>query len=209
MKASAELWVKLKVTDLVAETSWLTLTEKLDYGDVLFGIVRYSYWSMSAEGDSAEGIAGELDRALSMDSAFINQNKHRYSLKVSGAAGDLSRKGDLASESDFPLRREYGSDKNNVPKAKMALYACDCLIREIGSKKDSGFEERLNGKLNGVGVSGMKAGEIWRVIVGAESEGQAGDILEKMTVTRSRREGLLLNPHYQQYEIIGIHKVKV
>jgi hypothetical protein len=53
----------------------------------------------------------------------------------------------------------------------------------------------------------MKYGEVWRIIVGASSEKAALGDVEKMLVSRSRREGLLLNPHYQEYEIIATTRV--
>ncbi|MCX5753298.1 MAG: hypothetical protein NTW97_06570, partial [Candidatus Krumholzibacteria bacterium] len=52
-------------------------------------------------------------------------------------------------------------------------------------------------------VSNMKCGEVWRLVVSAPSEQAALAAAEKMLVSRSRREGLLLNPHYQTWEILA------
>jgi hypothetical protein len=217
LKVHAELWVKLKVTDLVVETSWLTLTEKLDYEEILCGIVRYFSWFMSAENGEPERLADELDRVLSMDSAFINQNKHRYSLIVTergpGKPSDsgelLFRRGDLVHEKDFPLRSDPAAAGSVSGGPEARLFACDCFIRETDSSKDAGFRDRLNGRLNGSTVSDMRAGEVWRIMVLADDEKEAGEKVERMAVTRSRREGLLLNPHYQEFEIIGVTPVEV
>jgi hypothetical protein len=76
-------------------------------------------------------------------------------------------------------------------------------VRERNGEREAGFTDRLNGRVRGVRVSGMKAGEVWRIIIAAASEGEALDAVEKIAGTRSRREGLLLNPHYQSLELIA------
>jgi phosphoribosylformylglycinamidine (FGAM) synthase PurS component len=202
LKARAKLWVKLKVTDLVVETAWLTLTEKLEFGDLLYGLAKYSCWFMTCEGKNSEVIINALDRVISLDSTFTNQNKHKYSLVVEGegaSSGEdgkeaVLRRGDLQPEKDFPFRAEAGS---------AGVYACDCMISELESDKDKSYADRLNGKLDGVSVSEMRAGLVWRMIVRADGKDDAAEKVKKMAVTRSRREGLLLNPHYQEFEIIS------
>lgn len=202
MKARAKLWVKLKVTDLVVETAWLTLTEKLEFGDILYGLAKYSCWFMTCEGSDSESIINALDRVISLDSAFTNQNKHKYSLIVEGenrSSGEdgkegVLRRGDLQPEKDFLFRVEVGSAE---------LYVCDFLVSELESDKDKSYADRLNGRLDGVFVSEMRAGLVWRMIVRADSKDDAAEKVQKMAVTRSRREGLLLNPHYQEFEIIS------
>ena len=83
------------------------------------------------------------------------------------------------------------------------LFAFDCLVRERRPDRETGFTERLNARLRGVAVSNMKCGEVWRLVVGAPAERAALAAVEAMLVSRSRREGLLLNPHYQTYEILA------
>ena len=73
MSSRVELWVRLKVVDLVAQTAWMTLTEKMDFEEQLCGMTRYSYWSMDADGGDA---LGAIEKAVKLDSAFTNQNKH-------------------------------------------------------------------------------------------------------------------------------------
>lgn len=197
MNCSIDLWVRLKVIDLVAQTAWMTLTEKLDFESDLCGIIRYSYWGMEAEGESAGSILAEVDRVVRVDSAFTNQNKHFYSLSVHGGS-ELLASGDLDLDGDFPVRKIDGSDP-----ADKAVFACDLLVREKSLEREKGFTSRLNARLDGVKVTGMKAGEVWRILVMASSEEEAAGKVKEMAVTRSRREGLLLNPHYQKYEFLG------
>lgn len=227
MRAWVELWVRLKVVDLVAQTALITFTEKLDFEDDLLGLVRYSYWGMNADGAGSEDLIEEVDRVIRMDSAFTNQNKHLYRLVLaeaapgddgravsSGADGDstsedgeltiLQSRGDLALGRDYPIL-ESGS---GTTASARDIFAFDCLVRERTNDREAGYCSRLNARLNGVAVSDMKAGEVWRLIVGATSPEEAAENIKSMLVTRTRREGLILNPHYQKYEIISSRRLK-
>ena len=201
MRFKAELWVRLKVADLVAQTAWMTLTEKLDFSSDLHGMVRYSYWGFDAEGQSAEKVLEELDRVVRLDSSFTNQNKHLYLLKVTedqpGAESMIA--GDLPLGRDYPVH-----DTAENVEAGYNRYACDLLVCELRNDRAEGFVSRLDSRLEGTKVSGMKAGEVWRLIVNASGDEDAVRKVENMAVTRSRREGVLLNPHYQTSELIGI-----
>ncbi|MDD4856883.1 MAG: hypothetical protein PHD74_02115 [Candidatus Krumholzibacteria bacterium] len=197
MKIPVELWVRLKVMDLVAQTARITLAEKLNFADRLRGITRYWYWGMEAEGADEKNIVEEIDRAIRLDGAFTNQNKHLYRLAALGGPA----RGDLALEKDLSLAGGTAAGGGN-------LYAFDCLVREKRPDREIGFTERLNARIKGVTVSGMKHGEVWRLVVSASSEKAALADVERMLVSRSRREGLLLNPHYQQYEIIAATRVE-
>ncbi|MBN1884011.1 MAG: hypothetical protein JW876_00640 [Candidatus Krumholzibacteriota bacterium] len=193
MKTVVELWVRLKVVDLVAGTAWMTLTEKLDFGDSLRGLVRYSYWRMEAEGASAGAVVDAIDRAVRLDSAFTNQNKHLYRLRETGGAGA----GDLAVEEDYPVRATGGGE----------LRAVDLLVREKRPESEAAYAARLGERLEDVRILSMTAGEVWRIIVSAADDAAAVGLAERMAVTRSRREGLLLNPHYQRHEIVAVGPV--
>lgn len=227
MKAWVELWVRLKVVDLVAQTAWMTFTEKLDFENDLLGLIRYSYWGMNAEGTGNDELMEEVDRVIRMDSAFTNQNKHLYRLVlVEAAPGDVGRagssgtggasaagdeefaiflsRGDLALERDYPLHESCG--ETTAPAEN--VFAFDCLVRERKSDRERGYCGRLNARLSGVTVSDVKAGEVWRLIVRATSPEEAAGKIESMLITRSRREGLILNPHYQKYEIVSSRRLE-
>jgi hypothetical protein len=194
MKTEAKLWVRLKTIDLVAQTARMTLTDKMGFVDDLCGMLRYSYWAMEAEGESASAVCEAIDREIRMDSAFTNQNKHLYSLVVSGGNGAAA--GDLSIERDFP-RVERGS----------RIFACDLFVSEQGGGKDEGYASRLNARLDGAKITGMKSGEVWRILVRAEDAEEAARKVEEMAVTRTRKHGLLLNPHYQAFEFIGTAEI--
>lgn len=188
MIADIELWVRLKVTDLVAQTAQMALAEKMGFEDDLRGIVRYSYWSMTAEGGSLDAMIDAIDREIRLDSAFTNQNKHHYLLRAGGEGRSLYR-GGLELDKDYPGAAE-------------GVFACDVLVTGQDRRSDEGFTERLAPRLEGVEITDMRSGEVWRLLVRASGAEEAAGKVERMAVTRTRREGLLLNPHYQSFEIL-------
>jgi hypothetical protein len=186
-----DLWVRLKVIDLVTQTAWMTLTEKLGLEKELLGLARYSFWRMDVDARDGKSALGEIERVICLDSAFTNQNKHLYMLRME----DGAQAGDLHLDRDYPIMAEGGVGRSG--------FAVDCLVRELGSEREEGYRSRLNSRLDGVRVTGIVAGEVWRVIIEAESEKEAVRKVEGIALTRSRREGLLLNPHYQRLEILS------
>ncbi len=211
MKTGVELWVRLKVIDLVTQTARMTLAEKLGFGETLRGLTHYWYWSMDAEGPNARNVVNEIDKAVRLDSAFTNQNKHFYRLMAGGKPvhGDLELEKDYPGP-DIPARGPVAEP----PMGRLAgisgpsVFAFDCLVREKRPDREMRFEERLNGRLRGVTISHMKYGEVWRITVSAASRENALADVERMLVSRSRREGLLLNPHYQEYEIVASTRIE-
>lgn len=196
MKLTCRLWVRLKVIDLVVQTAWMTLTEKLDLGGELVGLARYSYWRLELEGRDAARALADLDRVIRMDSAFTNQNKHVYLLEAEGS----SPIGGLALDRDYPVMEEGGGARG--------AFAIDCLVRELTTAREEGYRDRLNVRLESAKVTGVVAGEVWRVVIRAGSEKEAIEKVEAMAVTRERRGGLLLNPHYQRLEILSARQLK-
>ena len=196
MKMRCNLWVRLKVVDLVVQTAWMTLTEKLDLGGRLVGLARYSFWRIDLEGADKAAALTEVDRVIRMDSAFTNQNKHVYQLEIDGGPSA----GGLALEKDYPVMAESGDTR--------WTHAVDCLIRELTTAREEGYRDRLNAKLESVEATEVVSGEVWRMLVRAESEREAIETVEAVTVTRSRRQGLLLNPHYQRFEILTVQPAR-
>lgn len=188
MKATAQLWVRLKVIDLVVQTAWITLTETMGFSEDLRGMRRYAWWRFDAEGPDAAAISEAIDREIRLDSAFTNQNKHRYHLAVE-AGGERVVTGDL----------DLGAD---APGGGPGIFVCDLLVTERESARDAGYAARLAPRLRGVRVAGVRSGEVWRLLVRARDAAEAAAKVEEMSVSRSRRHGLLLNPHYQGFAIM-------
>ncbi len=203
-----QLRVGLKVVDLVAQTAWITLKEKLGYGDELAGLKRYSYWEMETGED--EGILDEVEKAITMDSTFTNQNKHFYSLIMTNQEKDSICRSNLPpggglSGNDRPGSGNSGNiDESSGREDETGCYTVDCLIRERDVSREEGYTGRLNGKLGSGRVKVKLAGEVWSIKVKAQDRKQATGLAEDILITRSRQKGLLINPHYQVYEILRI-----
>ncbi len=73
---------------------------------MLRGMTHYWYWGMDAEAADARSALEEIDRAIRLDSAFTNQNKHLYRLSAGTGLvlGDLPLEKDYALGSDIPAR---------------------------------------------------------------------------------------------------------
>jgi len=214
LKVICELWVRLKVIDLVSQTAWMTLTEKLKLEGTLAGLRHYNYWRILLEGDGIEEVAGEVDRVVRLDSTFINQNKHFYRLyalsleeydsmrsedRVTSLSAISMKGAKLFTTGDLSLDRDYPDTGGLQTRG----FIFDCLIRSLDGRAEGGYRNRLNGRLEGCSVEDVVAGEVWRIALGAQDEEDALRKIEGILVTKSRREGLLLNPHYQRYEVLS------
>ncbi|MDD3642031.1 MAG: hypothetical protein PHQ19_00985 [Candidatus Krumholzibacteria bacterium] len=188
MKATAQLWVRLKVIDLVVQTAWITLTETMGFAEDLRGMLRYAWWLFDADGPGAAAVSGAIDREIRMDSAFTNQNKHRYRLAVE-AGGERVVTGDLDLDADRPGAGE-------------GVFVCDLLVTGKAGGRDAGWVDRLGPRLGEVHLAGARSGEVWRMLVRADDAASAASKVEEMAVTRSRRHGLLVNPHYQGFALM-------
>jgi len=217
LKVRCELWVRLKVVDLVTQTAWITLTEKLEYGENLKGLSHYSFWGMELEGASVDEVARDVDRVIQMDSTFTNQNKHLYRLLAMDAekfhsarenaggnnaaiASFLPGRDDIFSLGTLVIEKDYPKLESSPGGA----FSFDCLIRPVLRERELPYMNRLNARLKKAQVTDIVAGEVWRITLLADDLNSARDEIESMVVTKSRRKGLLLNPHYQRYEIISI-----
>ncbi|MCX5753798.1 MAG: hypothetical protein NTW97_09175, partial [Candidatus Krumholzibacteria bacterium] len=154
MKTPVQLWVRLKVIDLVTQTARITLTEKLDFADDLRGMTHYWYWGMDAEAADAKSALAAIDRAVRLDGAFTNQNKHLYRL----AAGKDLALGDLALEKDFPA---VGSDiPARSPVAKPPMDSSAGMSEPGAPGADTSADGPIGGSATGPGaeVSAPKTG---------------------------------------------------
>jgi len=214
LKVVCELWVRLKVIDLVSQTAWMTLTEKLKLQDTLTGLRHYNYWRILLDGEGIEEVAEEIDRVIRLDSAFVNQNKHFYRLyalsieeydsmrsdnRVASLSAISMKGAKLFTTGDLSLDRDYPDTGGLQTRG----FIFDCLIRSLDGRAEEGYRKRLNDRLEGCSVEDVVAGEVWRIALGAQDEEDALQKIEGILVTKSRREGLLLNPHYQRYEVLS------
>ncbi len=173
---TVELTVELKIPDVTALTAASALRRRLGYEAVLVELRRSDYYRLSLATDSEQEALQIAEDLAENTNLFVNPNKHRYEV----AAG--------------------------VHNAAAATADGACAVNVLVTDPQSGSGDAILGALQGrLGyrdqVSEVVAGNLWTVVLKADSREQAEAIAKEIAVTESRGEGLLLNPHYQEYEM--------
>jgi phosphoribosylformylglycinamidine (FGAM) synthase PurS component len=173
---TVELTVELKIPDLTALTAGSALRRRMAYGDALVELRRADYYRLSLNAETETEAVKLVEKLAEDTNLFVNPNKHRYEVHA-------------------------GVHNSTVEDAE-GTYAVSVLITDTNGGGGAGILEALQGRLGyGDKVAEVLAGNLWVLVVKAESREQAEAIAEAATVTRSREAGLLLNPHYQDYEM--------
>ncbi len=173
---TVELTVELKIPDVTALTASNALRRRLGYQDTLIELKRADYYRLGlnvADEQAALALATELAEQTNL---FVNPNKHRYSVTA-------------------------GSGQSADPRPD-GLWTINVLVTDPDSGAGSGVLAALQGRLGYADrVVDVVAGNLWILTLQAESREQAEQVAEKLAVTVSREQGLLLNPHFQQYQM--------
>jgi len=183
-----ELRVDLKTVDLVRETAWSALTEKLGWGAVLDDLRRSVLWRFDiADGDEA-AVCAALEAELERTSAFYNPNKERRRLLAGGALPEGE-----------PLAAADALDPPPAPGAR--LWRALVWITDEGGEQTA-LRRRTARRLPG--LSGLRAGTLWELALRADTAAMARGLATGLALTRRRRQGLLLNPHYQEGWLLAL-----
>ncbi len=192
-----DLLVELKTIDLVKETAWLALSEKLGWAGTLHELNRFDLWRF--EGESSEGEAAghaALDAELERSSSYYNPNKEQRRF----LPGDGLGEGELL-------------------EAKQALPAPECAVSgkrwrallwitdEDGARP--ALRERSGVRLATAGfrLDRLRAGTLWELELNAGDADEARGLLAGLSLSRGRHEGLLFNPHYQEGRLLELEPV--
>ncbi|MEA3400543.1 MAG: hypothetical protein U9R79_04790 [Armatimonadota bacterium] len=173
---SVELTVGLKIPDLTALTAANAIRRRLGYADALQALHRSDYYRLDldvGDRDAAEALARELAEETNL---FVNPNKHTYQVR-------------------FP--EDHAADARQDGE-----YTVNVLVSNPDDSAGEGILSALRGRLGyGDRVRGVDTGVLWTMQLAADSPGQAREIAEDIAVTRSQSEGILINPHFQDYEM--------
>jgi len=174
---SVELMVRLKIPDVTALTAANALRRRLGYADALKQLKRADYYRLDLAAHDADA-ALELGKDLAeRTNLFVNPNKHIYELKVLQPRGQQ-------------VAREDGN------------FVVTVLVTDPADGSGRGMLAALQGRLGYQDrVQGLLRGTLWTIVLAADDPQQARQAAEDIAVTRSQDQGLLMNPHYQQYEI--------
>lgn len=171
-----ELLVKLKIPDVTALTAAGALRRRMGYGDVLKGLKRADYYRLDLAAPSTDAAESLAARIAETTNLFVNPNKHVYEVR-SSAGGE-------------------------APSAE-GVYLVQVLVTDPTDGSAQGALGALQGRLGYEGkVSGLLKGVLWTLELEADSAGAARGMAEQIAVTKSREEGLLMNPHFQECIIL-------
>ena len=174
---SVELMVSLKIPDVTALTAANALRRRMGYAEALKELKRADYYKLDlavADSDDALELAKDLAEHTNV---FVNPNKHVYELKVLEARGEQ-----IASQN--------------------GAYAVNVLVTDPADGSGEGMLAALQGRLGyGDRVQSLLTGTLWTMALVAHDAQQARQMAEEIAVTTAQSEGLLVNPHYQEYEV--------
>ncbi|MEM3400299.1 MAG: hypothetical protein QXP42_05700 [Candidatus Micrarchaeia archaeon] len=166
------IYVKLKIPDVVAETAFNTLVRRMGYADLLDALDREDYWLISLECANSDEARRTAEEIVMKCGAIYNKNKHTYRIALAGET--------LGDKSIDVLVWSKGEDG-------LAAYVKSTLVNTLGFKN----------------VLDVKAGVLWKIYFKNSVSGDARkELAERIAVTKSRKEGLFVNPHSQDYKVL-------
>ena len=172
-----ELLVSLKIPDVTALTAVSAIRRRLGFEDVVKELRRSDYYSLDldvAGADAARELATELAEKTNL---FVNPNKHEYEIRL-------------------PETRQ------DQPPQQDGLWRVEVLVTDIEGAEAPEIERALTERLGyGGQVAAVRQGILWTLLLAAASAVEARSTAESITVTKSRDQGLLVNPHFQAWEI--------
>jgi hypothetical protein len=217
MKLNVELSVFLKGADLVAETAYLTLTDKMRFEGRLLNLKRFDFFRFDIDSDRPDQAASNLKNLLDRQSTFYNRNKHGHVLLCRWEGGEfregpdmdgLRRRfsGEIPKADDFKKVTEFGSpgagEKLIIERKR--LFLVESLVEDRDDDVRSSLAGKLNAGLGGIPVAVPSSGTLWWLLLVADSETEARATAEEIIVSERRDRGLLLNPNYQRFHIAAI-----
>ena len=171
---TAELVVGLKIPDVTALTAANAIRRRLGYADELQVLQRADYYRLTldvADRDAAEGLVRRMAERTNL---FVNPNKHTYEVR-------------------FP--------EDHAGAAEDGHYVVHVLVTSPDDTSGAETASSLQSHHGYPQVQGVETGVLWTMRLVADSEARAREIAEDITVTRSQGQGILMNPHFQEYEV--------
>jgi hypothetical protein len=226
-RLDARLFVGLRGADLAASTAFLTLVQKMGFGDRLVGLRRYDFFHLSLESSApADPTISALTQTLARQSTFYNRNKHMYSLecrwggqeKVEGPAHEemaarfgekLGKRRSRQTGIDFDGKGQNKADIVDVTP----VFLVEVFVQDDDTAGRGAIAAKLTRELTAsVGHGSVKVqcpgrATVWWLAVLASDEADALATARQITVTRRRDEGLLMNPNYQSAEFVSAGRV--
>ncbi len=172
-----ELLVKLKIPDVTALTAAAALRRRMGYGEVLKELTRADYYALHLQTDSQQSALALAEELAESTNLFVNPNKHTYELR--------------------------GPGEKVKPTSEDGVWPVEVLVTDAEGTEATEIQQALKERLGyAEQVAGVEQGTLWIMKVAAADLATARQIAEEMAVTKARDEGLLVNPHFQAWEIL-------
>ena len=172
-----ELLVTLKIPDVTALTAAGALRRRMGYAEALKDLRRMDYYLLHLaveHPEQARALAAELAENTNL---FVNPNKHAYELR-------------------FPEARAE-------PAAEDGVWSVELLVTDVEGSTASDIEQALQERLGyAQQVARVERGTLWIMKLAAPDLSAARRLADEIAVTRARDKGLLVNPHFQAWEIL-------
>ncbi len=173
-----ELLVSLKIPDVTALTAASSIRRRLGYDEVLKELQRSDYYSLDLNTTDPQ-VANELAHELAeKTNLFVNPNKHSYEVRSA-------------------------QDRGGGPIQQEGLWRVEVLVTDAEGAQANDIQQALTQRLGyGEQVAAVRRGILWVLLLAADNADEAREIAEQITVTTARDQGMLVNPHFQAWEII-------
>jgi hypothetical protein len=221
MTIVAELDVMLKGADLVADTAFLTLRGKMGYEDRLLGVIRLNRYEFRIEGGEPSLTTSALKRFLNTQTLFYNRNKHHFSLRCRWEGGRLDdgvpadrAERSLAAQVRATLEGGVVKDFNGGPGASRGIltsnpvFRTEVLVEDLDAAVKTNMARKLEAEFSTTLVEVSTLGVCWHLALRAQGPEDARTITEEIVVARRRDRGLLSNPNYQGYRVLGVERIE-
>ncbi|MCD6360328.1 MAG: phosphoribosylformylglycinamidine synthase subunit PurS [Armatimonadetes bacterium] len=173
---SVELLVTLKIPDVTALTAANAIRRRLGYADTLAELRRADYYCLDLDVDDPDAALEMVRDMAERTNLFVNPNKHAFTVCL------LDERGRAVEDN--------------------GTYTVNVLVTDPADASPAGILKSLQEMAAyGDKVQSVRRGVLWTMRLVADSEERAIAMAEDITVTRSQDQGLLMNPHFQDYEI--------
>lgn len=169
---SVAILVRLKIPDVTALTASNALRRSMGYKQ-LKELRRADYYRLELAVDTPEQAVALASELAEKTNLFVNPNKHVYEVWTS--------------------REE---------KAPAQGQLAHVLVTDPNDGSAQGMLAALKGRLGyGDKVTGVTKGLLWTMVLDTEDPEEARRLASEMAETKSLGQGLLVNPHFQEFEV--------
>lgn len=169
---NVELLVRLKIPDVTALTAANALRRSMGYTQ-LRELGRADYYRLALNADTDDEAVALARELAEKTNLFVNPNKHVYEVVTS-------------REAAAPAQGQHAQ----------------VLVTDPHDGSAEGMLSALQGRLGYADrVAGLTRGVLWTMVLDVPDAAGARRLAAEMAETKSLEKGLLVNPHFQEFEV--------